>query len=201
MSAAPIDFYFDFSSPYGYVASRLAADIERSTGRALRWRPVLLGAIFKTTGQAPLTEVPLKGDYSRRDFARTARLHKVEYRHPDPFPVGTVAACRAFYALDAIDPQAARRLAEALFLAFFRDNRDISTASGVLAIAKEAHLDGEALARSIEDPAVKDRTRRAVEEAIAAGVFGSPYFIADGEPFWGVDRIPMLESWVRSGGW
>jgi 2-hydroxychromene-2-carboxylate isomerase len=200
-AAAPIDFYFEFSSPYGYIASELAEPLERRLGRKLRWRPILLGPIFKVTGQAPLTNVPLKGDYAKRDFARTARMHKVDYRHPDRFPIGTVAACRAFHALDERDPQAARRLAQSLYRAYFTANRDIGEAANMLQVAQDAGFDAKALAASIEDPRIKERVKAEVDGAIAAGVFGSPFFIADGEPFWGVDRIPMLEDWVRNGGW
>jgi 2-hydroxychromene-2-carboxylate isomerase len=200
-AAAPVDFYFEFSSPYGYIASRLADDLEKRIGRRLRWRPILLGPIFKITGQAPLTQLPMKGPYAQRDFSRSARLHRIAYRHPDKFPVGTVAACRAFYSLDERDPDAARRLAKALYKAYFEDNRDIGTPETMLEVAREAGLDAAALAKAIEDPALKERVKAAEDAAIAAGVFGSPFFIVDGEPFWGVDRIPMLEQWVRSGGW
>jgi 2-hydroxychromene-2-carboxylate isomerase len=153
------------------------------------------------TGQSPLTQVPLKGDYSKRDFDRSARRLKVPYRHPDNFPIGTVAACRAFYWLKDRDPASARRLAKALYKAYFVDNRDIGTPVTVLAVAKEAGVDAAALESAIGELPVKERVKREVDEAIAAGVFGSPFFIVDGEPFWGVDRIPMLEAWVRSGGW
>jgi 2-hydroxychromene-2-carboxylate isomerase len=200
-AARPIDFYFEFSSPYGYIASQLAEEVEQRIGRPLRWRPILLGPIFKVTGQAPLTSVPLKGDYAKRDFTRTARLHRVEYRHPAAFPIGTVGACRAFYATDDRDPRAARRLAKALYRAYFVEGRNIGEAATLLEVAREAGLDSAALASAIEDPALKERVKREVDGAIAAGVFGSPFFIADGEPFWGVDRIPMLEDWVRKGGW
>ena len=199
--AAAIDFYFELSSPYGYIASQVAEDLEARIGRRLRWRPILLGPIFKITGQAPLTNVPLKGDYAKRDFARTARLHGVEYRHPDEFPIGTVAGCRAFYATHERDPQAARALAKALYRAYFVDNRNIGDTATMLRVATETGLDPAALGSAIDDPALKARVKGEVDAAIAAGVFGSPFFIVDGEPFWGVDRIPMLEDWVRKGGW
>jgi 2-hydroxychromene-2-carboxylate isomerase len=200
-AGAPVDFYFEFSSPYGYIASRLAEDLEERIGRPLRWRPILLGPIFKLTGQAPLTQLPMKGPYAQKDFSRTARLHKLPYRHPDKFPIGTVAACRAFYWMHDRDPAAARSLAKALYRAYFEDNRDISAAPVLAEVAREAGVDTAALAAALEDPAMKERMKSEEDAAIAAGVFGSPFFIADGEPFWGVDRIPMLEEWVRSGGW
>lgn len=200
-SAKAIDFYFEFSSPYGYIASQLAEDFEKRLGRPLKWRPMLLGPVFKITGQAPLVDIPLKGEYSKRDFTRTARLHKVPYRHPEKFPINTVAGCRAFYWADDQDAAKARALAKALYRAYFVEGTDISAAPIVVEIAKSVGLDGAALASALEDPALKARTFKEVEAAIAAGVFGSPFFIVDGEPFWGVDRMPMIEAWVRTGGW
>ena len=199
--AGPIDFYFEFSSPYGYIASQIADDFEKRVGRPLKWRPMLLGPVFKITGQAPLVEVPLKGEYSKRDFTRTARLHKLPYRHPPKFPIGTVAACRAFYWVDDRDPGQARALAKALYRAYFVEGIDISAPSAVVDIARTVGVDGAALAAALEDPAVKERAKQEVDGAIARGVFGSPFFLVDGEPFWGVDRMPMVEDWVRTGGW
>jgi 2-hydroxychromene-2-carboxylate isomerase len=200
-AAAPVDFYFEFSSPYGYIASQLADALEQRVGRPLAWRPILLGPVFKTTGQAPLTEVPLKGQYSRRDFERSARWHGVAYRHPAKFPIGTVAAMRAFYWVNERDPQQARRLAKSLYSAFFAGGSDISQPATVLDVAEATGTDRAALASALDDPALKERAKQAVDQAIARGVFGSPFFVVDGEPFWGVDRLPMMEDWIRRGGW
>lgn len=197
----PIDFYFEFSSPYGYIASELVEGFEQRVGRAVTWRPMLLGPVFKLTGQPPLIEIPIKGDYARRDFARSARFHKVSYQHPEKFPIGTVAAVRAFYSTHDKDPAQARALAKALYRAYFTQGQDIGGAPAVLEVAKGVGIDVEALAIALEDPAVKDRAKREVEAAINARVFGSPYLIVDGEPFWGVDRMAMAEDWIRSGGW
>ena len=199
--AGAVDFYFEFSSPYGYIAVELAEDLERRIGRPIKWRPILLGPVFKITGQPPLVDIPMKGDYARRDFARSARQHGIQYRHPAKFPIGTVAALRAFYWLDDRDPAMARALAKALYRAFFIDGIDISAPAAVVEIAKAVGADGAALAAALDDPALKERAKGKVESAIAAGVFGSPYFVVEGEPFWGVDRIPMLEQWIKSGGW
>jgi 2-hydroxychromene-2-carboxylate isomerase len=201
MSGAPVDFYFEFSSPYGYIATQLADEFEKKIGRPLAWRPFLLGPIFKMTGGAPLTAIPMKGEYSKRDFVRSARWHKVPFRMPDNFPINSVAACRAFYWLNDQDPQKAKALAKALYTAFFAENRDISSAATVVEVATSLGADGVALAKALEDPALKERTKREVDAAIERGIFGSPFFVIDGEPFWGVDRMPMAEEWVRRGGW
>ena len=185
-----IDFYFDFSSPYGYLASHKIEALAAKHGRGVTWRPMLLGVAFKATGSGPLPSIPLKGDYAKRDFLRSARFHGVPFRMPEPFPVSTVAACRAFYSLN--DPKEQVLLAKALFRAHFIDNVNIGEASQVLKISNSLGLRPE-----IDSQLVKDKTRAEVEAALAKGVFGSPYIVIDGEPFWGVDRFDQIERWLK----
>ena len=187
---APIDFYFDFSSPYGYLASHKIEPLAAQHGRSVTWRPMLLGAAFKATGAAPLPTIPLKGEYAKRDFLRSARFHGVPFRIPDPFPISTVAACRAFYSLNEEKDRV--RLAKALFRAYFADGVNIGEPENVLKVAASVGCKPD-----INDQAVKDKTRVEVDAALAKGVFGSPYFIVDGEPFWGVDRFDQLDRWLR----
>src|SRR5215471_14608236 len=113
--AESIEFYFDFSSPYGYLASTRIDAIAAKHGRQVTWRPFLLGAAFKVTGQQPLVEQPLRGDYSRRDFARSARLLGVPLKMPEPFPFFGLAASRACYWIE--DAGQANALAKAIYCA------------------------------------------------------------------------------------
>jgi len=186
---APIDFYFDFSSPYGYLASHKIEPLAAKYGRGVTWRPMLLGAAFKATGSGPLPGIPLKGEYAKRDFLRSARFHDVPFRLPEPFPISTVSACRAFYASPA---EKQIPLAKALLRAYFADNVNIGEADHVLKVAAALGLKPD-----LNDPAVKDKTRAEVDAALAKGVFGSPYVIVDGEPFWGIDRFDQLERWLQ----
>jgi len=124
--ANPIDFYFDFSSPYGYFASTQIDELAAKHGRTVTWRPILLGAMFKITGGQPLPTIPLKGSYAAHDLARTARLFKIPFRMPSKFPISGTAPSRAFYWVGDKDPQLARKLAQALFHAYFAEDRDIS---------------------------------------------------------------------------
>ena len=181
-----IDFYFDFSSPYGYIASQKIEALAGKHGRGVTWRPMLLGAAFKVSGVQPLVNVPLKGEYSKRDFLRSARFYEVPFRAPDPFPISTLHACRAFYTTGSVP------LAKALLKAYFVDNVNIGEADNVLKLAGSLGLKPD-----INDQSVKDKTRAEVEAAIAKGVFGSPYIVVDGEPFWGTDRFDQLERWLR----
>jgi len=198
--ANPIDFYFDFSSPYGYLAATRIEAVAAKHGRSVAWRPILLGVAFKTTGGQPLPMVPLKGDYSKRDFVRSARFHGIAYRQPAQFPISGVTPTRAFYWLNQSDPAKAAALAKALLTAYFTEDINVSTMDGVVAVAQRLGLDADALVAGVNDQAVKDRTRVEVEAAIAKGVFGSPFFIIDSEPFWGMDRFDQIEKWLATGG-
>jgi 2-hydroxychromene-2-carboxylate isomerase len=199
--AKAIDFYFDFSSPYGYIASCKIDALAAKHGREVVWRPFLLGVAFKTTGGVPLPTIPMKGPYHLRDMVRTARFHGVEYRQPSVFPIASVAPTRAFYWLDATDAGRAKDLARALYRAYFVDDLDISKAEHTVAACAKFGLDAEQVRAGINDPALKDRTKTEVDKAIAIGAFGSPYIIVDGEPFWGSDRLDQIDRWLATGGW
>lgn len=195
----PIDFYFDFSSPYGYLASTRIDALAASYGREAAWRPILLGVAFKATGQAPLLSIPLKGDYAARDIARSARFYGVEYRQPSVFPIGSVAPSRAFYWLAMRDPAGAKRLAAALFRAYFVDDIDISKPENTIATCAKFGLEAASVEAALNDETIKTKLKNEVAMAMNRGVFGSPYIVIDGEPFWGVDRLEQVEKWLANG--
>ena len=168
----PIDFYFDYSSPYGYFAAMKIDDLAARHGRGVNWKPILLGAVFKVTGAQPLPSLPLKGDYARRDIARSARFHGIRINHPSKFPIATQAPARAFYWLNDRDPALARKLAKILYQAYFVEDRDISspevTAGVAATLIKARHsgtsLTGGAARRSFRAP----ESPRAVPRATRA---------------------------------
>lgn len=202
---APLEFYFDFSSPYGYLASHVIDDIGARHGRAVEWRPILLGVMFKATGNTPLISQPVKGAYSLRDFTRSARYYGVPFSLPQKFPISGVAAARAFLALQHELPAAAKHFAHAALAAFYVEGKDISDtgtcADLVRQTAESFRLDADSILDAISSQPIKDQLRADVETALAKGVFGSPFFVVDGEPFWGMDRLPQLEKWLETGGW
>ena len=195
--ANPIDFYFDFSSPYGYFASARIDELAAKYGRAVTWRPILLGAVFKITGGQPLPTIPLKGSYAAHDLARCARLYKVPFKLPSRFPISSIPPSRAFYWLGDKDPAAARTLAQALFHAYFAEDRDISNPEVTGNVAAKLGVDKGEITQALNDIAVKERLKTEVDAAIERGVFGSPYIIIDGEPFWGSDRLDQVEKWLQ----
>jgi 2-hydroxychromene-2-carboxylate isomerase len=200
MSAA-IAFYFDFSSPYGFLASEKIEALAQRHGRRVDWHPILLGVVFKQTGAIPLTGVPLKGEYSRRDMLRSARFHGIaDFRVPTRFPVATQAAARMVLWTQANDPARVAAVVHALYRAFFVDDRDISDPDVAADAAARTGVDRATIRAAVDEPAMKDALRRECEAAIAAGVFGSPFVIVDGEPFWGLDHLDQVERWLATGG-
>jgi 2-hydroxychromene-2-carboxylate isomerase len=197
---APLEFYFDFTSPYGYFGAEQIETLVARNGRTVNWHPVLLGVIFKATGQIPLLSVPLKGEYSGRDLQRISRLTGIPFKLPTPFPVSTAAAARAFLFAGEADAAMAKQLGLALYRAFFVNGRNIGDTEVVLDVCAEQGLDRAEAAIAIESQAIKDQLRAGIVQAQGLGVFGSPYVIVDGEPFWGWDRFPMIETWLQRGG-
>ena len=199
--SAPIEFYFDFSSPYGYLAAERIDDIAARHGRDVSWRPYLMGVAMKVTGSSPIVNRPMLGEYSRRDMVRSARRLKVPFSVPEPFPIATIAACRAVYWTERAGAKEAKSLARALYRAYFADGRNISEAGVVADVAAETGADRDALLAGIQDPAVKDRLKEVTNDAIERGIFGSPFFIVGDEPFWGHDRMDEVDRWLETGGW
>ena len=226
---APLEFHFDFSSPYGYLAAEKIEALAARHGRGVDWRPMLLGAVFKATGAQPLTSIPLKGDYTKRDLPRSARFHGIAFNMPAKFPIATQAPARIVLWQRQRDPGGAGRLVKALYRAYFVDGRDIGDADVAADVAATAGVDRGAARAVVDDPLWKDALRREVEAAIAKGVFGSPFIIVPrgegpsraagsapsggsaaaepqawgdvaGEPFWGIDRFDQIERWLADGG-
>lgn len=200
--ASPIDFYFEFASPYGYLASTQIEALAARHGRDVHWRPVMLGAAMKQTGARPLMDVPLKGPYTLHDLPRFARLLGVPFTAPPRMPTNSLHASRACIWLEATSGAApAKALAKAIFHAHWGEGQEIGAPELVAGIAERQGIERDALLGALADPEVKQRLKDATEESIERGVFGSPFVIVDGEPFFGVDRLPQVDAWLQRSGW
>ncbi|MFT3664221.1 2-hydroxychromene-2-carboxylate isomerase [Piscinibacter sp.] len=198
----PIDFYFDFSSPYSYIASEWVDALAARHGRTVNWKAILLGATFQAAELKSPVSYPIKREYSLRDFERSARFAGVPLKMSPKFPIPTQNAARVFWWLADADAERARRWARHCLRAYFARGVDLSDAAQLRALADDVGLDGldaDAAEAVWNDPAWKLRLKGENEAAIAAGVFGAPFFVVDGEPFWGNDRRPQIERWLEKG--
>jgi 2-hydroxychromene-2-carboxylate isomerase len=185
-----IDFYFDFASPYGFIA---AMQIE-AVGRPVRWRPFLLGSVYKAVGQSPL-EHPLKRAYVIEvDAPRMARRIGLQLKVPAGFPEHSLPPSRAFYWIDQQDPAKAVAFAKAAYRKYWLHGCATSDAAVAVDAAASVGYDPKAVLEGIQRNETKERLIFENEQAINRGVFGSPFFFADGERFWGSDRISLMLS-------
>jgi 2-hydroxychromene-2-carboxylate isomerase len=195
----PIEFYFDFSSPYSYLASETIEPLAARYGREVDYKPILLGAAFKVAGTRPLTDVPLKGEYSKRDMQRSARFAGVPFVLPEPFPIGAVAASRSVIWLGDTDPRRARVFIHATFREYFVAGRNIADTSVLADVLRRIGADPDQALAAIQQADIKDRLKAQVDAALTRGVFGAPFLFVDGEPFWGHDRLAQVEKWLATG--
>ncbi|HJW11451.1 MAG TPA: 2-hydroxychromene-2-carboxylate isomerase [Albitalea sp.] len=199
MNPAAIDFYFDFSSPYSYIASEWVEALAARHGRTVNWKAILLGVTFQAAELKSPVFYPIKREYSFHDFERSARFAGVPLHIPQKFPIPTQNAARLFWWLHDKSDLTASQWARHCLRAYFARGVDLSDVTSLKALAAEFGLDPEQAERVWSDPEWKARLKAVNDAAIAAGVFGAPFFVIDGEPFWGNDRRPQIERWLEKG--
>lgn len=195
--ARRVDFWFDYTCPYAYLASVQVEALCARTGDRLVWRPMLLGGVFRAHGTPQklfATVSPQKAAHTARDLARQAEALGVPLRFPEGHPLRAVEALRVTLAADC-DP----RVIHGFYRAYWADGRDIADDETLAAVLSEAGYSPETTAalvhRAHDDAALKDALRAATDEAIAHGIFGAPSLVVDGAAmYWGNDRLPLLEA-------
>lgn len=184
-----LDFYFDFSSAHGFLASQRVRAVTDALGRKVVWRPFLLGAVYQKFGGQPFSNF-LKQDYFFKDFPRRAHLQGLpEPKLPENFPSSPVPPSRLTYWIEREAPEKVGDFVEAAYRSYWLEGKDTSDAEVALDAAESISLDRAAAAAGMQEPEIKNRVRFETERAIERGVFGTPFFIVDDEPFWGGDRL------------
>lgn len=194
-----VDFYFDFSSPYSYLAAESIEAIAKRHGHKVNWIPMMLGVIFKTTGSAPLTDQhPWRASYAVMDFKRSADMAGVPFQFPSRFPQASHNAARVLLWLQKTAPEKAKPFALAVFRNLFVHDGDIQDADNLAVVGKPLGIDEAALRAAIQDPAIKQQLAANNEAATSRQVFGAPTFFVGNEQFWGHDRLPHLERRLQA---
>ncbi|QHE85596.1 2-hydroxychromene-2-carboxylate isomerase [Hydrogenophaga sp. BPS33] len=199
----PLDFYFDFISPYGYFASLRIEALAARHGRTVDWHAMLLGvSVMKVMGLKPLLETPLKGPYSERDVLRYARGNGLAMaRRPNDPVMNPLPCARAFAWTKHHHPEHAAALAHAIYHAYWGEGQDLSAPDALRSLSLPTGLSANAVADAAASDEAATLLRAMVDASLQAGVFGSPTVVVDGEPFWGVDKFDQVERWLAQGGW
>lgn len=196
MVVRDLEFWFEFGSTYSHVAACRAVDLVRDAGVRLRWRPFLLGPIFKEQGwnDSPFNLYPAKGAYMWRDMERQCEKYGIPFRRPTRFPRNGLLATRVAL-LGEREPWCAD-FVRAIYLANFAEDRDIASPDTVAALLRKAGVEeAHAVMESAETPENKARLRERTEEARRLGIFGAPTFRVGDELFWGNDRFEDALAW------
>jgi 2-hydroxychromene-2-carboxylate isomerase len=190
-----LKFLFDYGSPTAYLAwARLPGLVER-TGVTLEMVPMLLGAVFKATGNAPPGTIAAKGRWMATDMEIWAKRDGTPFVSNPYFPVNTTRLMRG--ALVAMDRGEFEPYANAMFGGMWREARNMADADAFTEVLLAANLDAAAYGAAVEDPAIKERLRANTDAAVAAGVFGAPTFLVGDRLFFGQDRMDLVEAAIR----
>jgi 2-hydroxychromene-2-carboxylate isomerase len=198
MTQPALDFWFEFASTYSYPAAIRIGDAARARGVSVRWRPFLLGPLFKANGwtTSPFNIYPAKGRYMWRDLQRICGALDLPFTEPPGFPQNTLLAARV--ALVALAQDWGEDFCRAIYRAQFGDGRNIGEPVTIAELLKSLGQNDDAIFALAQSDENKARLRAQNEEASARGIFGAPSFVtADGELFWGNDRLEAALDWTK----
>ena len=190
-----LEFYYDYGSPYSYLADTQVEAITERAGASLVRKPMLLGGVFKATGNASPMTVEQKSKWSASDLPMWARHYSVPFRRNPFFPVNTLALMRGAAAaqIDGLF----ERYHRAVYKAMWVDGRNLNDIAEVATVLTAAGLDARKFGARLQDQDVKDRLKATTDEAVARGVFGAPTSFVGDMMFFGNDRLPFVEMALK----
>jgi 2-hydroxychromene-2-carboxylate isomerase len=193
-----VEFFFDFGSPASYLAYTQMDGIAERTGAKIVYRPMLLGGVFKATGNASPANVPAKGKWMNADLARFAKRYGVPFAHNPFFPINTLLMMRGAAAFELEGNL--RPYADAMFRAMWVDQQNMNVMATAAGVLKQAGIDPAAFMAKAESQPAKDRLKATTEEAVSRGVFGAPTTFVGDDMFFGQDRLDFAEEALRAAG-
>ena len=195
-AAAPgnVEFFFDVGSPTSYLAWFQLPKIAAETGAQIIWRPMLLGGVFKATGNASPVSVAAKGRWMNADIRRWAERYGVPFRFNPHFPINTLTLMRGATGLQLRGAEDFARYLDVVMRAMWEVPRNLGDPAVLAATLSASDFDAEAFAALVADPEVKARLVATTEEAVARGVFGAPTFFVGEQMFFGQDRLDFVRE-------
>lgn len=189
-----VEFFFDFGSPYSYLAYKELPRVAARTGATIIWRPMLLGGVFKATGNHSPMEIPAKRQWSDGDLDCWARRYGAPFRLNPHFPINTLALMRGAIGYQRKGEAEFHRYVDAIFTAMWETGRNLNDPVEIGKVLVAAGLDPREALSMLDDAEVKADLKRVTEEAVARGIFGAPSFIVGDKLYWGNDRLLFVEE-------
>jgi 2-hydroxychromene-2-carboxylate isomerase len=191
-----VEFFYDYVSPFSYLADTQLSDLAARTGAEIVYRPMVLGGVMKATGNSPPITVPAKGKYMAVDLQRWSNRYGVPMNRNPHFPMITITALRG--ALVTLQEGGFPAYQEAVFRAVWCDQLNVADADVLRGALEKAGLDAARILERCSEPGIKEALKASTAEAVERGAFGAPtYFVGD-EMFFGNDRLPFVEEALRS---
>ncbi len=185
-----IEFFYDYASTYSYLAHLEIEALATRRQAEIVFRPMVLGFVFKATGNSMPASVPAKATYMMQDVGRWVRHLGLPFRMPSVFPTNTIRALRG--AVAALEDGTFLAYHHAVMQAYWANDQDIGDADVLAAVATKAGLDGQRLIARTEDASVKATLKDNTDEAVRRGAFGAPTFFVGDQMFWGNDRLQFV---------
>jgi len=189
-----VEYFFDVGSPTAYLAWTQLPKIAAETGATIAWRPMLLGGVFKATGNASPVTVPAKGRWMNDDIARWAHRYGVPFAFNPHFPINTLTLMRGATGLQMRRPADLPRYLDVVERAMWEAPTNLGDPAVLAATLAAAGFDADEFAALVADPEVKARLIATTEEAVARGVFGAPTFFVGDAMFFGQDRLDFVRE-------
>ena len=197
MSERTVEYFFDVGSPTAYLAWTQLPKIAAECGATIAWRPMLLGGVFKATGNASPVTVPAKGRWMNDDIRRWADRYGVPFRFNPHFPINTLTLMRGATGLQLRRPQDFARYLELIERAMWVEQQNLGDPAVLAATLGDAGFDATVFTALVADPEVKARLIATTDEAVARGVFGAPSFFVGDRLFFGQDRLDFVRDALR----
>lgn len=185
-----IDFYFDFGSPYSYIAHKQIKELETKKILEVKYMPILLGAILKMTGVKANTDIPIKKKYMIKDCKLWAEKHKIEFNFNIFFPIITLNLMRGV--LVAEEKKISKTFIDKIFDAIWLTGLNLNDNEIFEKVLKNLKIDPKIFLSNIIDNRIKENLRKLTDEAFTKGVFGVPTFVVNNKLFWGQDRLDFV---------
>lgn len=188
-----IEFYFDLGSPYSFLGFHQLQKIVNQHQAEIIYKPMLLGAVLKATGNSSPIMVPAKAQYSMIDLRRWSKLWDIPFRMNPNFPINTLVLMRLHTAVQLYEPDLFEKVLNGLFDAMFGNPRKVNDQDELMKILTELGLNTQNVKTWLEDEKVKAQLKFVTDEAIEKGLFGAPSFIIHDELYWGIDHLHFVE--------